>query len=128
VPTGWSPANVAIDASHLYSRFSDAPNEPAAQARPLYPFWVVVGMGAFAVFARPRVEVGPDQVVLRNVFRDVYVPIASIEELDDSARTVPDGAVARSSASMIRSRPKSNSWSKLNCEVPACPAISARCG
>ena len=78
--------NVAIDALHLYSRFSDAPNETAVQALPLYLFWVAIGMGAFGIFARPRVEVGPDQVILRNVFRDIYIPTASIEDIDDSGK------------------------------------------
>ncbi len=88
--SGWGIAvgllvvTVSIDAMHLYSRWPDAPDETPLQALPSHLAFAVMGLGAFARFSRPRVEVTAGDVVLRNVFQDVFIPASAIETLDDS--------------------------------------------
>ena len=42
----------------------------------------VISLGAYAFGVRPRLELWPDKVVLRNVLRDVTIPHGRIEEVD----------------------------------------------
>lgn len=86
IALGLLALSVATDAMHLYSRWNDAPDETPLQALPLYLAYMAIGLGAFAVFSRPRMEVAFDAVVLRNVFRDIQIPPGSIDDLDDSGK------------------------------------------
>lgn len=47
----------------------------------------ILSIGSYAVFARPRVEVWPDRLIIRNVFRDVSAPFGAITEIDDRSST-----------------------------------------
>lgn len=76
-----------MDAMHVWSVFSDAPDETWLEALPWYLGFAAGGM-AFVIFgARPRVEIDDRQVVIRNVLRDVYIPRANLREIDDESGT-----------------------------------------
>lgn len=71
---------VGIDILHVYSAWDDAPGEPWYAQLPIYAWFAVVGLGAFAVFGRPRVEITNTAVDLRNIFRDVHIPLSTITD------------------------------------------------
>jgi hypothetical protein len=82
----WAGA-VALDPLHLYSTWSDVPaEEPWYVQTPYYAFFMVLAIGAFAVFARPRVELLQDTLILRNPLRDVRIPLACITKADTNGK------------------------------------------
>lgn len=45
-------------------------------------WFMALSVGSLVVFGRPRVQIFPGGIVLRNVLRDVLIPFATVEEVN----------------------------------------------
>lgn len=106
---------VAQDPLALYSRWTDGGNGFSVFNVGFVVWFGAISLGMFAVFARPRVEIGEESVVLRNVLRDTTIPVRRIEDVDDVggryARILAAGrwhramGAERSNLAMMTARP-----------------------
>jgi len=86
---GWATAFgvwvlvLALDPLALYGVWEDGGNGFSAVNVGYLAWWAALSCFMFSVFARPRLEFGADELVLRNVRRDVFIPYGAVQELDD---------------------------------------------
>ena len=79
--------SVAVDPLHLYSVWSDVPPDERWYVQlPRYAVFMVMAVGAFAVLARPRLELSADSLTIRNPLRDVFVPLANITKAETDGK------------------------------------------
>lgn len=77
----------ATDPLHLYTTWSDVPAaEPWWVRLPYYGSVAALGLGSFAIFGRPRVEVTTEMVVLRKIVRDVTIPLGAVEKAESDGK------------------------------------------
>jgi hypothetical protein len=72
----------ATDPFGVYLKWADSGQGITSWNAVFYSWLFVLSLGGYSVFARPRVEITDYMVILRNVFRDVFIPRGSILHVD----------------------------------------------
>jgi hypothetical protein len=84
-----------LDPLSVVLTWEDGSNGLSRENLQFCAFFGSVSLVGFVLWARPRVELLPGAVFLRNIFRDVRIPMHAIESVDTTGEYVRIGAAGR---------------------------------
>lgn len=79
---------VFLDPLSVVLTWEDGGNGLSRENLEFVAFFASISMVGFALWARPRVELLPGLVVVRNILRDVRIPADAIESVDTTSQYV----------------------------------------
>lgn len=86
---------VALDPLGVVLTWEDGSNGLHGVNLQFFAFFGSISLVGFALWARPRVELLPGLVVLRNILRDVRIPADAIEGVDTTGEYVKISAAGK---------------------------------